>query len=225
MHEFTENEASWLFVECYEQEDVLLETKYNLMGERTNDISNFKKTSDSRANRKDSVISRDSGELEKSNNMEKSDLQEKMAAEKLRRTEEGIKLTFEIVLDDHKKKITYRILAFTFIVVLVLLGLLIAAIIVKQNNQDTYQKALNINTSFNTFMIAVVRAVFSVKFLNFYSFSKITSIANVFLGYFRYFSNIINLMDQLVVNFDINAITQTWNTFTCGTNSSWIMAT
>ena len=54
---------------------MLLETKYNLMGERTNDHSNFKKTADSRANRKDSVISRDSGELEKSNNMEKSDLQ------------------------------------------------------------------------------------------------------------------------------------------------------
>ena len=32
LHEFAEHEADWLFVELYEQEDVLLETKYNLMG-------------------------------------------------------------------------------------------------------------------------------------------------------------------------------------------------
>ena len=194
MHEFTENEASWLFVEFYEQEDVLLETKYNLMGERTNDISNFKKTSDSRGNRKDSVISRDS-EGERSNNMEKSDLQEKMAAEKLKKTEEGIKLTYEIVVDDRKKKIAYRILSFTFIIVIILLAVLITAILVKLSNQNTYLNTLNINTSFNKFMMNTSRAVYFAKFLNYYSFSKNPILPSVFLNYLTSTSNIIKFMD------------------------------
>jgi hypothetical protein len=32
MHEFADGEANWMFIEFYEQEDVLLETKYNLLG-------------------------------------------------------------------------------------------------------------------------------------------------------------------------------------------------
>lgn len=201
MHEFTENEASWLFVEFYEQEDVLLETKYNLMGERTNDISNFKKTSDSRGNRKDSVISRDS-EVERSNNMEKSDLQEKMAAEKLKKTEEGIKLAYEIVVDDRKKKVAYRILSFTFIIVVLLFAVLIAAILVKLNNQNTYLNTLSINAAFNKFMMTVTKAIYAMKMLNFYSYSKNTYLATVFLtGNVASNVNITSTMDQLVVNF------------------------
>ena len=205
LHEFSDGEASWLFVELYEQEDVLLETKYNT-GERTKDHSNFKRTADSRANRKDSVISRDSGELEKSN-MEKSDLQEKLAAEKLKKTEEAVKLAYEIVVDDRKKRITNRILAFTIIIVLLLLAVLIAAILVKLSNQDTYLNTLSINTAFNKFLMTVSRAIFFAKLLNFYQLNNNAFMANVFLNYLANSVNITSTMDQLVVNFEIGAIT------------------
>ena len=195
LHEFSDGEASWLFVELYEQEDVLLETKYNLTGERTKDHSNFKRTADSRANRKDSVISRDSGELEKSNNMEKSDMQEKMAAEKLKKTEEGVKLAYEIVVDDRKKRITCRILTFTIIIVVLLLAVLIAAILVKLSNQDTYLKTLRINTAFNKFLMTISRANYFAKMLNLSQFKNPNAQSNIFLSFVKSNSNIMSAMD------------------------------
>lgn len=32
MHEFADGDTEWMFIEFYEQEDVLMETKYNLIG-------------------------------------------------------------------------------------------------------------------------------------------------------------------------------------------------
>lgn len=148
-----------------------------------------------------------------------------MAAEKLKKTEEGIKLAYEIVIDDRKKTITYRILTFTILIVLLLFGILIATVLVKLSNQNMYLNTLSINTAFNKFMMTVSKDVYFMKIVNFYQFSNNTFLANYFFGILASNINITSNMDQLVVNFDINSITQTWNTYTCGTNSSWIVAT
>jgi hypothetical protein len=185
------------------------------MGERTNDFEYPSKRTAENA-RKDSIISRDSGyELEKSNNLEKSDLNEKIAAERLKKTEESIKIAYEIIIDDRKKNISTRIIIFTVITILLLLGVLLAGALIKLSNQNTSLNIININKSFNTFLLTVSREIYAMKMLNFHEYSNNTNLGTIFYGVAAGYVNITTAMDKLVINFDISSITQTWSTLSC----------
>jgi hypothetical protein len=77
--------------------------------------------------------------------MEKSDLQEKLAAEKAKKAEEAIRSAYEVIVDDKKKRLSGRIIIFTIGMVVLLLGALLAAALVKLNNQKSALSTVNIN--------------------------------------------------------------------------------
>ena len=118
-----------------------------------------------------------------------------MAAEKLKKTEEGVKLAYEIVVDDRKKRIVCRILTFTLLTVLLLLAILIAAILVKLSNQDKYMNTLRINAAFNKFLMTVSKAIYAAKLLNIYQFSNNTTMATIFRSSLAANANVTSAMD------------------------------
>lgn len=81
--------------------------------------------------------------------MEKSDLQERIAAEKAKKTEEAIRSAYEVIVDDKKKRLSGRILIFTIGMVIVLLGALLAASLVKINNKNSALLTVSINSAYN----------------------------------------------------------------------------
>ena len=87
--------------------------------------------------------------------MEKSDLQERIAAEKAKKTEEAIRSAYEVIVDDKKKRLSGRILIFTIGMVIVLLGALLAASLVKINNKNSALLTVSINSAYNQFMMMV----------------------------------------------------------------------
>lgn len=90
---------------------------------------------------------------------------------------------------------------------LLLFGIIIAAMLVKVSKQDMYLSTLNINSAFHAFLMAVSKAVYTVKVVNYYQFSNNPFFANFFLAGLSSYNNITSLMDRLVVNFDIGSIT------------------
>lgn len=112
-----------------------------------------------------------------------------------------------------------RILIFTVGMVLLLFGALIAAVLVKLNNQNLSISTINVNSSFHNFMVNLSFEVIYMKFLNFYQYINATPMASIMYSSAANYVNITTSMDNLVVNFEIGSITQTWNTLTCNTTS------
>jgi len=78
LHEFTYNEMSYLFLEFYEEEDIQMETKWNLLGEKADNAmvkesDLFKSTNNSR---RASILDPNIGGEEKKE-LEKSDVLDK----------------------------------------------------------------------------------------------------------------------------------------------------
>lgn len=108
---------------------------------------------------------------------------------------------------------------FTIAMVVLLLGALLAAALIKANKQDLTLATVRINNSFNKFMIMLARQVDTMKKVNYLAYTNNTELAT---NMFRLASQMVNItvaMDNLVVNFDINSITQTWSTLTCDATS------
>lgn len=105
------------------------------------------------------------------------------------------------------------------IMAILLVASLLAAIFIKLNNQNVYLNTIKVNTAYNDFILLMTSSVTTMKSLNYYMFTNNTSLGNVFYNITAGYVNITSAMDNLVVNFDISAITQTWNTLTCNTTS------
>jgi hypothetical protein len=124
-----------------------------------------------------------------------------------------------VIIDDKKKNIATRILVFTFGMILLLLGALLAAILIKLGNQNLSLSTININSAFNSFLLTVANEVSVMKSINYDVFTGNTYLAGILFNVAAGGVNITTAMDNLVVNFNINSITQTWSTLTCNTTS------
>jgi hypothetical protein len=142
-----------------------------------------------------------------------------MAAEKAKKTEEAIRSAYEVIVDDKKKRISGRITLFTIGMVALLLGALLAAVLVKINNRNLALATVGVNSAFNNFLMLVTGQVGVMKKVNYNAYTNNTTLANIMFGVAAGMVNITSAMDSLVVNFEIGAITQTWNTLTCNASS------
>lgn len=103
--------------------------------------------------------------------------------------------------------------------VALLLGALLAAALVKLNNQRLALATVSVNSAFNNFLMMMVGQVSSMKKVNYNAYINNTALANTMFGMAAGMVNITSAMDSLVVNFDIGTITQTWNTLTCNASN------
>lgn len=108
---------------------------------------------------------------------------------------------------------------FTVVVVALLLGALLATALIKLNNQRVSLSTININSAFNQFLLTVTNQVVAMKYLNYYQYTNNATMASRFFSTAASNVNITTAMDNLVVNFDITAITQTWSTLSCNTTT------
>lgn len=99
--------------------------------------------------------------------------------------------------------------AFTIVIVFAILGLLIAIVLIKVNNKVRYQTTTSSNDAFNKFILNVSGAVYSMKMLNFYQYSGNAFLSSIFYGVASNYSysNITNAMGNMVLNYDISALT------------------
>jgi len=82
-------------------------------------------------------------------------------------------------------------------------------------------QAATINTDYNSFMLLMARAVTYAKLINIKAYQNNTQVAKTQLNILNNLTNINPIMDQLVVNFNIVPITQTWSYFNWNNNGSF----
>ena len=108
---------------------------------------------------------------------------------------------------------------FTIAMAVLLLAALLAAALIKASNQDLSLATVRINSSFNQFMMMLTGQVVTMQRVNYLAYTNNTEMATALFQFAPALANITAAMDNLVVNFDINSITQTWNTLTCNATS------
>lgn len=122
-------------------------------------------------------------------------------------------------MDDSKKKITRRVVIFILVLALLYTGSVLTSVFLKRSNASTYLKAATVNTNYNVFMLMITRAATYLKLINLNAYQNETAVAARQFAALGGFTTINKAMDDLVVNFNISLITQTWKYFACNANN------
>lgn len=116
-----------------------------------------------------------------------------------------------------------KIIIFTILIIILLIAIFLATVFVKLNNQKTYLNTITYNKLFNTLIFSISNTIYNFKMANFYQYTANTTLAPAYLALASKYSNVSRAMDNFVINFDVNSITETWSTLYCSSNNTFAL--
>lgn len=158
-------------------------THYNLLGEKIEHQSSTYENIDFQrvADRKNTIMSRDSNNFMEKVGLDKNMLQDKISSDK-KKKEVGIRSVYQIIVDKNKKKIFQRVVIFTLIISVLFTSALLTSVFLKQNNQNIYMQATHINSAYHKLMMVLTKDITFLKYANTISFQKNPAVAQMFFS-------------------------------------------
>jgi len=86
------------------------------------------------------------------------------------------------LINDKKRSIIKRNVCFTVIVNLLLVGLLLAALLLKLSTQQRYNSTADINNAYTKFILTINSAISNLKYVNFHMYTGNNKTALLYLS-------------------------------------------